>query len=395
MNLALLLSLLLTGKGSRPPPPPAVCVPTRIERAEPDGGLYAGRIFRSGSELQEDTVCLKNQDILTLEDSDLTVAVTLDGGAVMLAEQAFLSAEGCDAGCVVRVHSEPVRFESAGSGLQFRNLATRMTDAGVRLPIETRVRVQAAPAGVPPDDVVTGFVVVRRPVTHPAPLSQVALVEGSDTFYVVGNTIFIRPGLEGPRANWSFDFDDGLTTSKPAGLELKGTGRFKWGPGRRGSALTIEANQFSVTGDAGAPTDALTVGLWVRWQGEASQPVGKNQVLLGGPPSADPYTRCGIVVVTDGYIHFADNESRRTPLEPNAWHHVAVVSDRGEARLFLDGEPTESQKRRISPLGLRVGACDADRGSGTMKALVDDLSIWRRPLSDEEVRAIVRVKPRD
>lgn len=393
MNLALLLSLLVA-KGGSPPPPAAACVTTRIERAEPDGGRYDGRIFLGGVALKEDKVCLKNQDTLALDDANFTLTVSLDGGAVMLSpEQTFLSVDGCDAGCVVRVHSELVRFESTGSGFQFRNLATRMTDAGVRLLIDTRVPVQAAPPGV--QDVVTGFVVVRRPLPSPQPVSHVNLVEGSDTFYVIGNTIFIRPGLEGPRGNWSFDFDDGRNTSTPAGLELKGTGRFKWSPGRRGSALTIEANQFSVTGDAGTPTDSLTVGLWVRWQGEASQPLGKNQVPLGGPPSADPYTRCGIVVVTDGYIHLADNESRRTPLEPNAWHHVAVVSDRGEARLLLDGEPTESQKRRISPLGLRVGACDQDRGSGTMKALVDDLSIWRRALSDEEVRAIVRVKPRD
>lgn len=81
-------------------------------------------------------------------------------------------------------------------------------------------------------------------------------------------------------------------------------------------------------------------------------------------------------------------------VRPNAWHHVALVLDdaRGQARLVLDGDVVSD----VPVVGAVAIRPNLDLVIGTwfeknqaFRGALDSVRIWRRALSDEEIRARV------
>jgi hypothetical protein len=95
-------------------------------------------------------------------------------------------------------------------------------------------------------------------------------------------------------------------------------------------------------------------------------------------------------------FHFRWNspgtEDFTTTISPDAWHHLAGTFDSssGKARLYQDGELDSEVTGASSPIpndaNLRIGMNNAD--SEPLRAIIDEIAVWSRPLSQEEVREL-------
>jgi hypothetical protein len=142
----------------------------------------------------------------------------------------------------------------------------------------------------------------------------------------------------------------------------------------------------------------VTIALWIRpdkVQGRMGL-VGKR---LGG--GAAPY----ILSLWDGGLEFEATDvtgkwsfNFRTPavIKPGVWQHVAVTVKEGEGvTIYVDGKPVgnkkNDQKRVMNNEPLVIGR-EAWAGQNNVhnpcfySGLMDDLKIWPRALSPEEVR---------
>lgn len=99
----------------------------------------------------------------------------------------------------------------------------------------------------------------------------------------------------------------------------------------------------------------------------------------------------------DGVLCFANGEeiewSGSTPLRMRAWHHVALVRDGRQVRVFLNGreEPEICGEANCKPLAkprLFFGGRH-DRDS-TLEGKLDDIAVYARPLTAAEVAAHYR-----
>ena len=80
-------------------------------------------------------------------------------------------------------------------------------------------------------------------------------------------------------------------------------------------------------------------------------------------------------------------------LAPGRWSHVAVTADRstGEVRFFVDGERLTVSPPVYSPLMIFPGTewLIGSGPGGAFAGAIDEVRIYERALSDEEIRAIV------
>ena len=102
--------------------------------------------------------------------------------------------------------------------------------------------------------------------------------------------------------------------------------------------------------------------------------------------------------VANGWVlrHSWQTAAARTPISPDAWHHVATTYDCRALRLYVDGKPAAT----VTPKGhvsaglpyLMVGCRLNYRGqlSDFFKGRMDDLFITGRPLDDDEIAALAR-----
>lgn len=79
---------------------------------------------------------------------------------------------------------------------------------------------------------------------------------------------------------------------------------------------------------------------------------------------------------------------RTAPYIDGAWHHVAATYDGATTRVFLDGEPVADTDRftfDTDPARVVIGE-EIDLGSRSFDGRIDEVRIWSRALSAEEIR---------
>lgn len=144
---------------------------------------------------------------------------------------------------------------------------------------------------------------------------------------------------------------------------------------------------------------AYTIEAWVRttgldevllsaWDGREGEPYPAEWTL-------DPRGR---LVVYRGEPGRHVGMKTSEPVADGQWHHVAVVQDpeRGWVRLFLDGVPADSLRLDAAslidnrlPLALG-GRWDARDAGGPYTGLLDELRLWNRVRSADEIRFTMR-----
>ena len=148
--------------------------------------------------------------------------------------------------------------------------------------------------------------------------------------------------------------------------------------------------------------ETLTVAAWVR----IDELANSITAILNADATADDAAH--LQIRSDGRVSFNVGDSIANseagvfvPSSPPAWRHVAGVYSLADrtVKVFLDGAPVATgELAGASPARLgeaRIGrwergAADTEHPDRSLKGRIDELAVWRRALSNEEVRALAR-----
>lgn len=245
------------------------------------------------------------------------------------------------------------------------------------------VVVWETPSHVGPPGDANAAVVLRRGLPTPLPPSALAarwrLDEGS------GNSVFDSAGAEANDAN------------------LTGAVRI---PGRFGGALAFDGVDDFVYVLATADlllADEVAISAWVRPDalgaampeafGGIFDAVEDNYVLYLDEGAAELRFK-----VTNAAGAFARPGIPQSQLQVGRWHHVVGTFDGATARIWLDGVlvdgealagPIRTALAQQPAIG-RNGGSGAGAAQHHFAGAVDDLMVWRRVPSDDEIRLLAR-----
>lgn len=196
---------------------------------------------------------------------------------------------------------------------------------------------------------------------------------------------------------WPFDEAEGNTaadrspTPHPAILE----GGASFAPGRIGNAIRLNGKTSSlrVPGFKGITgTSPRTVAAWIKTT------AASGQIVSWGSEEPGKMWIFGFVrgrigvTPRGGYLYVKD------PLHDDNWHHVAVVMEEGSppnlhdhVKLFINGEPAEIHDIGLLDLWpIETGdQLDVTIGRG-FSGLIDELRIYDRALTEDEVRSLAK-----
>jgi len=216
----------------------------------------------------------------------------------------------------------------------------------------------------------------------------------------------ITAGLVG---HWTFDETQGTTLTDSTTNANHGTlGNFpddnsQWVPGRIGGSLAFRGSStqdYVVVPDYPKPNSTLAISVWVwtdvrpsdwtmvvnDWSGSCGQfHVG----LFGGVDMANFMSTAGCA-----NLH---NTREGTPFPVGSWEHVAFVSDgqmlrqyhngREVFKLAYDGTIYQPTVKSFG-IGMKPNADGSGPGAFFWQGKMDDLGIWKRALSPDEITAI-------
>jgi len=214
-------------------------------------------------------------------------------------------------------------------------------------------------------------------------------------------------------------FEDGLTDSSPLSSVLNGMALGGFAPGVFGKALVDTPAGYVRTTVAGAQsafnfgTDSISWSIWVK----STTPCPGNAVYMGienpntglkphlwlgctpsgadaGSPGRLGDTFCSTQSVFDDC---ADATGSRV-LTNGSWHHMAIVkSGHASATLsaYLDGSlqgatSASFQKPIVFDDGVEFAIGAFSKGTYPAEGVFDEVAVWRRALTAEEVVALYR-----
>jgi hypothetical protein len=200
-------------------------------------------------------------------------------------------------------------------------------------------------------------------------------------------------------ARWKFDEASGKTAGDSSGRNHPGTleGGLSFEthsvPVRGGRALRFDGNDgcVRIAGYKGVTgTQPRTIAAWVKLTAVSGEIVswGLND---HGKMWTFGFIRSGLGVTPHGgYLYM------KPGLEDNRWHHVASVVREGsppnlhdDVKLYRDGEPAELDDIGLLDLWpIETGAKMDVRIGWRLKGLIQDLRIYDRPLSEEEIKSM-------
>lgn len=229
----------------------------------------------------------------------------------------------------------------------------------------------------------------------------------SAVIFLLFSVIEISPTLlcaaesEGLVLYYTFDTEskDVITDLSGNGNDAAIKGQVKWDEGKLGKALLFEANgQYLEVPDSESlkPEEAMTIALWMSWKGE----------ML-------PNTAIEKFVYQDGgWIFKMENSEtnlwlydkasgahmyRAVPMPTkNEWTHLAVTFDSKNQRGYVNGVKAEKSGNVDMPWAgplrhvnspLKIGAYSA---SFLFTGMLDDIAIYNRALSEEEVLDVMK-----
>ncbi len=199
-----------------------------------------------------------------------------------------------------------------------------------------------------------------------------------------------EPGLQG---HWTFDEGQGDIAADASGHvgdgEVIGA---RWVKGAFGTALRFDGQgaHVSVPEVPGLDgSEQLTVSAWVVWEGEGRYP----NIVTGGTWSPGGF----LMFVRDDQCSFRLGSPSRDPwqetsaplvtsFERERWYHLTATFQRPVLKTYVNGQQVGSASwdHPISYHGdLLIGKW---AGTATHHGLIDDVKIYSRALSDEQVR---------
>jgi hypothetical protein len=202
----------------------------------------------------------------------------------------------------------------------------------------------------------------------------------------------------GPVALWHLDEGQGLTVhdASPAGND----GAFdhaEWIPGHKGTALRFDGTGSVTIPDAPSLNlaDEVTIAFWLRvdadtgtWQMPVTKFLSDQRRNYGIYLSPGTLMPCFSASFEKGTYRHADLQSG-VNLKAGEWHHIAAtysMFDR-RLRLYVDGKAALDAPWDQGPLLLTTEPVRLGAG---MKGALDEIAIYPRALSPDEIAALAR-----
>ena len=193
-------------------------------------------------------------------------------------------------------------------------------------------------------------------------------------------------------ASWSFDHDEGSLTMDDSGSRFHA---FRLNcaldPGLRGKALRCTGGAVSHgPREEFWPDAGISIELWCK----PDIPAQSDRWMINTVGRADSGYRLGMTggkiawqVPLSNWSHLL---SAPEPLAVGEWSHVAATYDNEALRLFINGEPVGQLARggpiRPSGAALSLGTFRSGHPTAFFSGWLDEVRIYNRPLSAEEVR---------
>ncbi len=240
-------------------------------------------------------------------------------------------------------------------------------------------------------------------------------VTSAPTAVIVQTVAAVTDGLA---AYWPFNETTGLDANDASGSGSIGALRnypadnTQWIPGQIGGALRFwgaGSNTHVFVTNYSKPSVTMTIAAWV-WAD--SRPTWAT-IIKNWPASAQQF-HFGLDNATGDLSNYLIQqggaqvgpvrEGTSTPLPLNSWQHVALVCDGANMRLYRNGAPVGAalayngtiQTNPVNQfLGIGVkllatGLPATDGSQGFWAGKMDDLGLWKRALSADEVFSIYR-----
>jgi hypothetical protein len=202
---------------------------------------------------------------------------------------------------------------------------------------------------------------------------------------------------------WKFDEAAGVTAADASGHmhdgTLQGDLSFDKGsaPGKAGKALRLAAKDAVIEvkdyrGIGG--TRPRTVTVWLK------TPASKGQIVSWGKGDFGQMFTVGYVRGRAGISPHGGYLYMNAETHDDKWHHIAVVVQKAElpnlhddVKLYLDGAPAEIHDIGLLDLWpIQTGQeSNVSIGRG-FTGLLDDLRLYDRALSDEEINALFKLE---
>lgn len=215
----------------------------------------------------------------------------------------------------------------------------------------------------------------------------------SNTYASTG-AVDLNRGLVG---RWTFDEGKGAIAGDVSGQDNHGKimGGAKWAKGKIGGALEFDgSDDFVSIPNEGAfdITGGVTVSAWIRV--ESFTKPWQAFVTKG-----DRAWRLHRANETNGVGFACSDLSRKevgdllgkADVADSQWHHVAGVLDGDKALIFVDGvkdtSAASSPKISVNDYPVLIGA-NAQRAGRLFHGLIDDVRIYDRALSADELRVL-------
>ena len=161
------------------------------------------------------------------------------------------------------------------------------------------------------------------------------------------------------------------------------TGPTGGAPGKFGNGGSFDGSNDYVKLILSQPiTNQTTLATWIKITADNSQ----WQTIVGTCPSVT-YTDlrfCGTNTICFSY---ANHNNNPTAITKNEWHHIVGVYDGSQATLFIDGVNKGSYSELAHNFStVAIGA--RTNGDFPVKGLIDDVRIYNRALSSDEISSL-------
>jgi len=171
--------------------------------------------------------------------------------------------------------------------------------------------------------------------------------------------------------------------------------------GNIGGALRFDGNDYVGVADNDLwafGSNDFTVELWANWDSPGGGSIGHPGDIFIGNDEGPGWRRKWFFALGGGYLNFHINSPSigprffpRAPFSPivGQWYHLAVTRNGNTYTIFVDGQPaataTESHAVPNANAPLTIGQAE---GLGYMNGRLDEITIYNRALSQEELQAI-------
>ena len=200
---------------------------------------------------------------------------------------------------------------------------------------------------------------------------------------------------DGLIAHFQFKEPDGLIAFSEVGAAVHGTfhGEVVRVPGRIGNALRFEGGMCSISPELRMPHTDYTIAFWFKTESDTGRLVSVNRK----PTFHNNYNE-NILSLKNGRVHLRlgrEESLSKERFDDGAWHYAALVVEAGAgSRFYINNKLVfEGKADRMGywhlwhvpteKLGMRVGP-----GSAGSVITMDDLRVYKRPLSEEDLKGV-------